>query len=142
MNETNLTAEIHKLIDDKIASGVVVHVDWIATEILHTYDAIEGDDAPLYRVCTFKEVVRMAKRAIGKYDAEDTTQEQLVLPGFKHLCRAYPIERDGENVLVPVTQCTDDELLDRADQLEEMAKGCRAHARELREFVLGRAAAA
>lgn len=142
MDDTSVTAEIHKLVDDKIASGVVVHVEWVAAEILNLKCNIDGDDAPFYRVCTFKEVVRLAKRAIGKYDAKDTTAEQLVLPGFKHLCKAYPIDRDGVSVLVPITLCTDAELFDRANQLEEMAKGCVAHANEIREFLLAREAAA
>ena len=112
----------------------------MAAEILNIKCNIDGEDAPFYRVCTYKEVVRLAKRAIGKYDAEDTTAEQLVLPGFKHLCRAYPLERDGLVALVPVNVCTDDELLMRAAQLEEMAKGCTAHALEIREYVLARGA--
>lgn len=140
MEDASITSEIHRLIDDKIATGVVVNVDWVAAEILSIKCNIEGEDAPFYRVCTYKEVVRLAKRAIGKYDAEDVTAEQLVLPGFKHLCRAYPLERDGLVALVPVTMCTSDELLARAAQLEEMAKGCVAHALEIREYVLARAA--
>lgn len=143
MNEDSVRAEIHKLIDEKIATGVAVKVDWIAAEILQLKCDITGEDAPFYRVCTFKEVKREAKRAIGKYDATDRTPEQLALPGFKHLCRAYPISRDEDEImLVPVTQCSDDELLARADQLDEMAKGCRAHAREIRAYVRARKAAA
>lgn len=46
--------------------------------------------------------------------------------------------RDGDVVIVPVDQCTDDELKARAAQLDEMAKGCMAHALEIREYVLAR----
>lgn len=139
MNESTITADIHQIIDDRIASGALVHVPWVAGAILDARPDINGDDAPFYRDCTFKEVVRLVKRAIGKYEeATDTTPDQLLFPGFKHLVRAYPIERGGERVLVPVQECTDDELEARANELEKMARGCRSHARELREFVLGR----
>lgn len=138
MDENSITAEIHKLIDGKIERGDTVQVHWIAQEILAQHDSIDGDDAAWYRVCTFKEVCRVAKAAIGKYKADDTTADQLVLPGFKHLCRAYPLNREDELVLVPVDQCTDDELSVRAHELEKMAKGCREHAREIREYVLAR----
>lgn len=139
MNESTITSDIHQLIDERIASGALVHVPWVAGAILDSRPHITGEDAPFYRDCTFKEVVRLVKRAIGKYEeATDTTPDQLLFPGFKHLVRAYPIEREGERVLVPVQECTDDELEARANELEKMARGCRSHARELREFVLGR----
>lgn len=142
MDENSVTAEVHKLIDNKISSGVVVNIDWAAAEILAGKAEIDGADAPFYRVCTFKEVQRIVRRAIGKYDVTDTTDDQLVLPGFKHLCKAYAITRDGKVMLVPVTKCTTPELLARADFLDEMAKGCRSHAREIREYVSARAAEA
>jgi hypothetical protein len=139
MDSGNINSEIHKLIDGKIEAGAVVQVHWIAQEVLAKHASIQGDDADWYRVCTFKEVCRIAKSAIGKYKADDQTEQQLLFPGFKHLCRAYPIERDGDQVLVPVEQCTDAELSARADELEKMAKGCRDHAREIREFIMARA---
>lgn len=142
MDDNSVTAEVHKLIDEKISSGVIVNIDWAAAEILAGKAGIEGDDAPFYRVCTFKEVQRIVRRAIGKYDATDTTADQLVLPGFKHLCKAYAITRYGDVVLVPVTKCSTQELLARAEFLDEMAKGCRAHAREIREYVSARDAEA
>ena len=95
MNETSVTEEIHKLIDEKIDAGVVVHADWIAASILAIKDQIEGEDAPFYRVCAYRDVVRIAKRVIGKFKADDTTPEQLVLAGFEHLCKAYPMDRNG-----------------------------------------------
>lgn len=139
-DETSVIAEIHKLIDDKIAAGIVVRADWVAAGILEMKSQIEGDDVPFYRVCAYRDIVRIAKRAIGRFEATDTTPEQLVLPGFKHLCKAYPMTRDDVVVLVPVTSCTDDELLARAAQLEEMARGCRAHAAEILDYVAARSA--
>lgn len=138
MNEHSVTDEIHKLIDDKIASGVIVEANWVAHGILGIKDKIDGDDAPFYRVCAYRDIVRIAKRVIGKFEVTDATPAQLILPGFRHLCKAYPMERDGAVVLVPVTLCTDDELTGRANQLEEMAKGCRAHAREILDYVAAR----
>lgn len=138
MDDMSVTSEIHRLIDDKISAGIIVNVDWIAAEIIEIKADINGEDAPFYRVCAFRDIKRIATRAIGKYDVADTTSEQLVLPGFKHLCRAYPIARDGSPLLVPVNLCTDAELSARAEQLEEMAKGCIAHALEIREYMMAR----
>lgn len=138
MNENSVTEEIRAMIDDKIASGIAVRADWIAAGILEIKNKIDGEDMPFYRVCAYRDIVRVAKRVIGKYDATDNTPEQLVLPGFKHLCKAYPMERDGAVMLVPVTLCTGEELVARAALLEEMAKGCRAHAAEILDYVAAR----
>ena len=142
MNENSVTKEIRALIEDKINAGVVVRADWIAAGILAIKSNIEGDDTPFYRVCAYRDIVRTARSIVDKYDATDATPEQLVLPGFKHLCKAYPMVRDGVAVLVPVNLCTTKELTARASQLEEMAKGCRAHAREILDYIAAREIAA
>lgn len=142
MSETSVTDEIHALIDEKIAAGVAVRADWVAAGILEIKNKISGDDEPFYRVCAYRDIVRIAKRVIGKFEVTDTTPEQLILPGFTHLCKAYPMEREDEVVLVPVDQCTTAELLARADQLDDMAAGCRAHAKEIRAYVMAKSEAA
>lgn len=65
MSEESVIAEIHKLIDEKLASGVVVHVDWIAHGIMQKKGEIEGENAEFYRVCTHRQISQIAKRAIG-----------------------------------------------------------------------------
>ena len=142
MNEDSITPDIHRLIDQRIADGIAVHVDWVARAILADRPHVEGEDAPFYRDCTFKEVSRLVKRAIGKFDAADQTPTELLLPGFDHLPRAYPIERSGQRVLVPIERCTDDELQARRDELVAMSDGCLAHARELDAFIMARNAVA
>lgn len=63
---------------------------------------------------------------------------QLVLDGFEHLQIAYTFEREGRTVLVPVDQCSEIELERRAREYDDMANGCRAHSRELREYIATR----
>ncbi len=142
MNDISIRTEIRAVIDEKISAGVAIRADWVAVGILGTKDKIEGDDAEFYRVCAYNEIRRIAKEVIGKWKATDETPAQLVLPGFTHLCKAYPMERDGEVVLVPVDQCSVAELLARAEQLDDMAVGCRAHASEIRAYVMAKAEAA
>lgn len=140
MNKDSVLPAIHRLVDDRIAAGALVHVPWVASAILAERPDITGADAAFYRDCTFKEVTRLVTSAIGKYErALDSTPAQLVFPGFKHLVKAYPVTRGDQALLVPVDQCTDAELRARADQLKKMAAGCQAHARELLEYVSARA---
>lgn len=142
MDDNSIYAEMHKIVSEKLEAGALISIDWLAQGIIAERCNIEGDDAEFYRVHTHRDLIRIAKRVIGKYNVDGETADQLVLPGFKHLCKAYPMSRDETIVLVPVSLCTNGELTARAAQLDEMAKGCRAHAVEIREYVLARGHAA
>lgn len=139
MDETSITTEIRKFIADKIASGAIVHVDFLTAEIIAGKDAIDGDDLPFYRTCAHTHVRKIVKRCVGKYDVKPSTDRQLTLDGFEHLQRAYTVQRGGETVLVPVDQCTNAELLARAAEYVTMAKGCRDHATEIHAYIEARA---
>lgn len=138
MDEQSIRSEMHKIAQGRIDAGEVTSLDQIVHTVLDGRQSIEGEDAPFYRVHAFDDLKRIAKSVVGKYAAKDTTADELLLPGFKHLCKAYPMTREGDVVIVPVDMCTDDELKARAAQLDEMAKGCTAHALEIREYILAR----
>lgn len=138
MDEQSIRSEMHKIAQGRIDAGEVTSLDEIVHGVLVKRPHIEGDDASFYRVHAFDDLRRIAKSVVGKYAAKDTTDAELLLPGFKHLCKAYPMTRDDEVVIVPVDMCTDDELKARAAQLDEMAKGCTAHALEIREYLIAR----
>lgn len=142
MDEARVATEMHEMMDEKLDAGVIALPSHIVSKMLEKRKGIDGDDAEFYRVHTFDRLMQIAKRVVGKYRADEQTSAQLLLPGFQHLCKAYPMMRDGEVAIVPVTLCTDEELHARANQLDEMAKGCRAHAREIRQYVAAREKAA
>lgn len=142
MSETSVYREVREYIARKIEDGIVVNVDWLAHEIVANKNRISGEDLEFYTVCAFDKVRDIVKRCVGKYDAKPTTDAQLVLDGFEHLQVAYTVERSGQVVLVPVNQLTDEEIEHRAAEYEKMAVGCRAHARELREYRRARASRA
>ena len=136
---TEVTREIRKIVQNKIDAGAIVRVEWLTSEILHNKDDIEGADADFYLTCGADFVKKTVKRVIGGYAPRPETDQQLVMDGFDHLQRAYTIERDGLTVLVPVTMLTDQELKARAIEYESMAAGCKAHAKEIRRFIVNRA---
>ncbi len=137
-------SEVSKFIADKIDSGEIIRVEWLTTELMERHNGIAGDDLAFYRTCTRAHLQNVVNKCIGKYDTEAKAQPeaQIVLAGFEHLQRAYTIERNGSNMLIPVDKCSDAELLRRAGEYEDMAIGCRRHAKELRSFVNNRAAEA
>ncbi|MEI4482202.1 MULTISPECIES: hypothetical protein [unclassified Phyllobacterium] len=138
MDDFTIRSEMHEFVADKLENGTVVEVENLVIEMMNDRDSLEGDDAAFYRVHTFNDLKRIARSVIGKYDPKGKTDADVLLPGFKHLAKAYPMMRDGKSVLVPVDQCSDFELFSRASQLEDMAKGCRSHAGEIREYISAR----
>ena len=127
--------EVSAFVSQKIASGVIVHVDWLTTEFLSTKDHIEGEDTPFYTICAQHHIRDIAKACIGKYKPKPQVDETLTLPGFEYLQKAYPVEREGKSLLIPVHFLTDTELEMRAGEYVTMAKGCEAHAKEIRRYI-------
>lgn len=132
-------SEIRAFVAQKVAANVIVRVDWMTAEYIKTKARADGEDMPFYRACAGAHVADLMRRVVGKYESRpQQTDSQIVLPGFEHLQRAYTVVRDGVNVLVPVQLLTNAELEARANEYDAMARGCRAHAREIRSFVAGR----
>lgn len=133
-------SEVRKFVTDKVDAGVIVRADWLAKEYIDSKGSMEADEPDFYRFCALAQVNDMVRKAIGKYDTKPDTEDKL--PGFEHLQRAYTVTRDGVKLLVPVHDCADDELLERAREYEAMAKTCIAHADELRKYIKHRSAVA
>lgn len=130
-----IRAFISALVADKIDAGQVVNQDWTVTEILNEYDDIEGEDKDFYVVAARHWVNSEVKSAIGRYEpSAGVALDQLVLDGFEHLQKAYPVLRGESRQLVPVDQLTDFECEAKAGEYEKMGDGCYAHAAEIRSY--------
>lgn len=143
MQSINVQSEIRKLVTDCVERGEARTVSSFVDIVMADHPSIEGEDADFYLVCTRARVKEIVTKVIGKFSPkEEATDRQLVLDGFQHLQVAYTFERQGQTILVPVDQCSEIELIARATEYEDMAAGCRAHAREIREYVGARNSAA
>jgi len=133
-------SEVREFVSAKVDAGVIVRVDWLTQEFINSKSDVTGDDLPFYRHCATAHIQEMVRRVVGKYDVRSKQDDpQTILPGFEHLQRAYTVIRDGANLLVPIDQLNDSELQARADEYDAMAKGCRAHAMEIRQYIEERA---
>lgn len=140
MEAINVHGEIRKLIADCVERGEVRTVASYVDFIMAEHSSIEGEDADFYLICARTRIKDIVSATIGKFTPQTKqSDQQLVLDGFEHLQVAYTFERQGETVLVPVDQCSEMELTARAREYEDMALGCRAHAREIREYISARA---
>jgi hypothetical protein len=140
MTNTDLDKIAHKLIASKIAAGETVHMAWAVQEILQGQGQINGDGVPFYKLCAREHMYRVVKKAVDKYDQTepDHTQPELIFKGYHFLQVAYTVERNQEIQLIPIDLISDAELLARANQFETQARGLKAHAEEIKRYVLER----
>lgn len=132
---------IARLVADKIDAGHVVNMQWATKEILDTYCDIEGRDVDFYLITAKFYIADLVKRCIKKYETPgQTASGQIVMDGFEHLQKAYPVDRGEGREIVPVSQLSDAELEDRAADYEKMAAGCKKHALEIRQYINSRSA--
>lgn len=132
--QDSIYTEVREFIQSKLAAGVILRADWVTAEIMGSKSEPECEDADFYLICARDKISDTVKRCLGKYKPALVTDDQLKLPGFDHIQQAYPVERSGERLLVPVDLLTAQEIEARASEYDAMAAGCRAHARELRDF--------
>lgn len=136
-----INASIEKLVSDKIQNAEPVAMSWITQEVLSNHGNIQGDDTEFYMVCARHYVSDQVKRQIKKYEpTESQADAQLIMEGFDHLQKAYPVERNEERVIMPIELMTDDEVLKRSNEYRAMAAGCTNHAKELIQYLEQRGA--
>lgn len=134
-HEKEVIAFISGCVMAKIASGQIVDRNWLTLEVLTNYSGIEGEHADYYRAMARRYIDGAAKRVIGKLEKANPGQTEFTMEGYEHLQMAYPLKRQGELMLVPVEQASDEELEDRAREYELMAEGALAHAAEIRRYI-------
>jgi len=136
MDIKQIKTDIEKLVTQKIDSGQPVAMSWLTQEVLNDHSDITGEDVDFYIVCARYYVSDQVKRQIKKFEPSTAEQDgQLVMDGFDHLQKAYPVERGEERVIMPVWKMTDKELEDRALEYDAMAHGCIAHAEDIRRYI-------
>lgn len=136
-----LIEEIDKRLDELARSGDPWIARWVANDICTSHEAAlrSGEGADFWLWTGYQHVRRIVTRRINKRagpSADVPDKPQLVLHGFEreHLQDYYVVERENEEVGVPVTQLTDAEIDTKIEEKRAMGAACYAHADELRRF--------
>lgn len=137
----DIRQEVREIIRERINANVLTSADWLTHHVMRSHSDIQGSDADLHVILAHKALSAIVKECVGKYEPKPENTDQDLLPGFDYVQCAYPIERGGVRVLVPTDLLTDDEVEARAIEFEGMARGCIAHAKELRAYIRLRASA-
>ena len=136
-----LVGEINTTLDRLAKKKRPWRASWIAHEVCkrHTNGLAKNDDADFWRYCGYAECRDEVRRAINKRTDEnaadnDDDRQKSLMPGFDHLQRYYVVERENEEVGVPVELMSDEEIDSKIARYRAMGAACFAHADELVTF--------
>lgn len=123
------SAHVRRLAD----AGRPIDAALVAAGVAHEHRGglANADGAAFWRVGTFLYLRDAARRCINALQAPAGH-------GFRRLQGFYLVRRDDCDLGLPVQMLSDDELRARAEELDRMAVGARAHAREIREYLASR----
>jgi hypothetical protein len=135
MKASDLIKEITAVIEARLAAGDAAAATWVTQEVVAQHSQPEHTDSAWFELCAY-EAVRAAVRTVLRrfQPPAEVADEQIVLPGFERLQKAYLVERESEQQIVRIDQLTSDELDAKADELERIGEGCYQHAKELRRY--------
>lgn len=142
---STLREEIETLLLSRIDNGQITNTAALAEEIMNAHHyrrlrklqdpVLKTEDREFYETCAWNHVKVIIRSVVHDYKVvHSETPEQLVLPGFAYVQKAYAIEQEGEARVVPVSLMSKAELIAKSQELRQMATGCLAHADELDRY--------
>lgn len=133
MTESDLEKEVREIIRRRVDSGQVAAATWLTQNIVGQHEDIEGSDAEWYQLCAYAHIRSVVRRCVQQYkeSPEMVDQQMLLSDMFKRVQKAYCIEREKEQVVVPIGLLSGDELDSKIESLRKMGDGCYEHADEL-----------
>lgn len=132
-----LIGEISSIIDDLMQDKIVIDPRSIASMVCSNNDEELVDEAPFSTHNNYKNVRREVRNVMAKklLIREDNFDSQLTIEGTKYVQKYYSVNRDGEQLGVPVDQLTKEEVRMKADTLKKMGRACLRHATELENYI-------
>lgn len=147
-SEKDIKERVSRLICEWMDAGKVLDLHWLTTGVLNEHGDISGSDAEFYVLCARQHIHRLVKQQVQKLENDMPGTQQgefdakgFLLEGYQYLRRGYSMKRDGTLSLVPIFQCTDEELIARANEYFAMAEGNNAHGTEILRFIADRKSA-
>lgn len=133
--------EISAKVDDLAAAAKSLHPAWITHDICidHVVGLGDGHDADFWRQAGYIAVRAEVGQYLRKYYSADKTPDeedegQRRLPGFEYVQTHYIVERDGDELAVPTTDLSDDEIVRITARLRATGAALFAHADDLERF--------
>lgn len=135
-----LVGEISSVIDQLMADKIVIDPRSVASMVCSSHNEELMEEAPFSTHNNYTNVRREVRAVMSKklVVSEDNFNSQLTIEGTKYVQKYYSINRDGEQLGIPVDQLTKEEVKDKAAHLRKMGRACLLHATELEEYTENR----
>lgn len=132
MNRNEIVQEVTLLVEQHVNASEITPMDVIVHEVMANHQRITGPDRDFFVYCGFAHVRDVTRDVLRGMRAGIGGEVQAELfPGAKRVQRAYTIERDEEQKLVPLEKMTPGDMRAKARELRGMAHGLLEHAQEL-----------
>ena len=132
--------EVAAKVDHLASDGEVLHPKWITHAICSDHapglNADESEHADFWREGGYIAVRSEVGDYLRKRYATKPVKvaDQPTLPGFEHLQAHYIVDRDGEELVVPTVNLTDDEIDGIVSRLRAGSATLANHADEFLRF--------
>lgn len=135
-SETDLNAEIRDVIAGQLTMNKTISPSWVCNAVIKARPLPEGPSSDFYRLCGFAHVRDRVRAVVREFrnEVDRNEQEQLTLPGYAFVQKAYSITRKGVALIVPIGRMTTTEMHAKAEELARQAAGCIAHSKELHRY--------
>src|SRR5262245_32771826 len=147
MIRQSLVNEAREFYEARLDEKRAIPMVWAVSEIIRAHESVENSDREWWETCAqvavyaaVSEVVRKIKAAEDEPDSE--AEQESLFPGYRHLQRRYIVERNEDQVTVPVELLTDEEIDAKILEHERQSAGHLSHAQELMRFKSERRTAA
>ena len=135
--EEKIATAIREAVEQELEAGRIAKPDWLVQHVVGSWDPPRGNDADKWLTCGYanvRSIVRAVVR-LWKPAADEDGDQQVALPGYEKLHRAYLISRESEQIIIRVDQLTVAEALDIIAELERTERGIRIHKAELLRYI-------
>lgn len=144
-SESDLTIEVRKEIEQRLAAGRTTAPEWICHAVLekHPFPKVatiwkSSDDKDLWYLAGYGFVRSLVRNVLRDFKERTDAGKGARSPGFKLLQQAYLIERKvaGKSVqrIVPLRKMSHAEGLAKYFEIRAMGLGCFAHCDELARY--------
>lgn len=142
MTMREVAQAVRREFDECLAADGSVDLSLLSLRVTTARPLPESEHADFYVCCTHSQVHNIVSKFVRDMKPKLQASRQQVFPGFDYVQPFYVITRNGRSVAVRTVECSSDELLMKAEELEAQATGLQAHAVELRRYVAERDAVA
>ena len=141
MNRPNLDSEVKQVYEEMIEEHRETPSVWVITEIVNRHPGVEGEDSPWYIDRAYSDVSDAVERYVRRVKASEdqpAVEQEDLFPGYRRLQRRYVVTRSSAQIIVPVEDLTDEEVLSKIQEHKAQAEGHLLHAEELQRFLTER----